>query len=87
MVGREPGALVCGVYYPVSILPEPLQAVAAAIPLTHFLEAFRRLRLPPVLPPLGAWLPLALAYWSGLRVLRAGRSPARRTGMLLKLSD
>lgn len=34
-------ALVCGIYYPVSVLPSPLPEVARAIPLTYFLEYFR----------------------------------------------
>jgi ABC-2 type transport system permease protein len=34
-------ALVCGIYYPISILPSPLPVVAKAIPLTYFLEYFR----------------------------------------------
>lgn len=34
-------ALVCGIYYPVSILPFPLPEIARAIPLTYFLEYFR----------------------------------------------
>ncbi len=34
-------ALVCGIYYPVSILPFPLPQIAQAIPLTYFLAYFR----------------------------------------------
>lgn len=34
-------ALICGIYYPVSILPSPLPEIARAIPLTYFLEYFR----------------------------------------------
>lgn len=34
-------ALLCGIYYPVSILPSPLPEIAKAIPLTYFLEFFR----------------------------------------------
>lgn len=33
--------LVCGIYYPVSMLPEPIRAFSYAIPLTHFLEFYR----------------------------------------------
>jgi hypothetical protein len=33
--------LVCGIYYPVSILPQWGTAIAALIPLTYFLEYFR----------------------------------------------
>ena len=34
-------ALVCGIYYPVFILPFPLPEIAQAIPLTYFLAYFR----------------------------------------------
>jgi len=34
-------ALICGIYYPISILPSPLPEIARAIPLTYFLEYFR----------------------------------------------
>lgn len=33
--------LVCGIYYPVSMLPEGVRVLAYAIPLTHFLEFYR----------------------------------------------
>ncbi len=82
--------LLCGVYYPVSILPAPLQAVAAAVPLTHFLEAFRaHLGYAPVFTaPLLRGYGLAVVYVVGGYALFAWAiHRARRTGMLLKLSD
>ena len=36
-------ALICGIYYPVSILPSPLPEISYALPLTYFLEYFRSL--------------------------------------------
>jgi ABC-2 type transport system permease protein len=82
--------LLCGIYYPVSLLPGPLAAVAGAIPLTYFLEAFRaEFGFPPVFARplvrgfgLGAvYLVVAYAAFQGAIVR------SRRTGMLLKLSD
>jgi ABC-2 type transport system permease protein len=32
---------VCGIYYPVSVLPEGMQMIARVIPLTYFLEYMR----------------------------------------------
>ncbi len=82
--------LLCGVYYPVSILPAPLQVVAAAVPFTHFLEAFRaHLGYAPVFTvPLLRGYVLAVVYVAGGYALFAWAiHRARRTGMLLKLSD
>jgi ABC-2 type transport system permease protein len=82
--------LLCGVYYPVSILPAPIQAVAAGVPFTHLLEAFRaHLGYAPVFgAPLARGYVLAAAYVAGGYVLFAWAiQRARRTGMLLKLSD
>jgi ABC-2 type transport system permease protein len=82
--------LLCGVYYPVSVLPVPLQVVAAGVPLTHFLEAFRaHLGYAPVFTaPLLRGYGLAVLYVAGGYALFAWAiHRARRTGMLLKLSD
>jgi ABC-2 type transport system permease protein len=82
--------LLCGVYYPVSVLPAPLRAVAACVPLTHFLEAFRaHFGFTPVFASPLLWgYALALVYVVGGYALFAWAiERARRTGMLLKLSD
>ena len=82
--------LLCGVYYPVSVLPPALRAVAGAVPVTYFLEAYRaHLGFAPVFTmPLARGYALAALYVVGAYALFAwavGR--ARRTGMLLRLSD
>lgn len=82
--------LLCGVYYPVSILPAPLQGVAAGVPLTHFLEAFRaHLGYAPLFTaPLLRGYGLAVVYLvGGYALFTWAIQRARRTGMLLKLSD
>jgi ABC-2 type transport system permease protein len=82
--------LLCGVYYPVSVLPAPLQMVAAGVPLTHFLEAFRaHLGYAPVFTaPLLRGYALAVLYvGGGYALFTWAIHRARRTGMLLKLSD
>jgi ABC-2 type transport system permease protein len=82
--------LVCGVYYPVSVLPGPMVAVAAGVPLTYFLDAFRaELGFRPVFgSPLGRGYLLALLYLAGgYAALSSAVARARRSGMLLKLSD
>lgn len=82
--------LLCGVYYPVSVLPGPVRAVATAVPLTYFLEAFRaHYGFAPLLAaPLLRGYALAVAYVVGGYALFAWAiERARRTGMLLRLSD
>lgn len=82
--------LVCGIYYPVTYLPKPLLDVAAWIPLTYFLEYFRS----------GYGFPLTFAHpllkgfgLSALYVLlvflavAGSYQRARRTGMILRLSE
>ena len=82
--------LLCGIYYPVSLLPGPLAAVAAAIPLTYFLEAFRAgYGFTPVFEAPGVrGFALALVYLGGgYLAFSAAITRSRRTGMLLRLSD
>jgi ABC-2 type transport system permease protein len=82
--------MLSGIYYPVSILPGWAQGVAAGIPLTYFLDAFRQ--------GYGfeshfshAWLKgfaltglyVVLAHWA----LASAITRSRRTGLLLKLSE
>jgi ABC-2 type transport system permease protein len=82
--------LVCGIYYPVSMLPAPLAAVAGLIPLTYFLEAFRAdYGFPPTFEaPLARGFVIALAYViAGYVAFDRAITRSRRTGMLLRLSD
>jgi ABC-2 type transport system permease protein len=84
-------SLVCGIYYPVSILPSPLPEIARAIPLTYFLEYFRSFY--------GFRQGIAghgLAWGFGLTAIyllaeallfKAALHRARKTGMLIKLSE
>jgi ABC-2 type transport system permease protein len=82
--------MLSGIYYPVSVLPVPVAFVAGAIPLTYFLEAYRaHFGFPSVFPaPLVTGFALAAAYvalshWA----LWAAVRHARRTGLLLKMSE
>jgi ABC-2 type transport system permease protein len=82
--------LLCGIYYPVSFLPGPLVAVAGAIPLTYFLEAFRaEFGFPPVFAsPLVRGFGLGAVYLVvAYAAFRGAIVRSRRSGMLLKLSD
>ncbi|MGH7354462.1 MAG: ABC transporter permease [Candidatus Rokuibacteriota bacterium] len=79
-----------GIYYPVSVLPGWAQTVAAGIPLTYFLDAFREgYGFGPQFAH--AWLKgfaltglyVVLAHWA----LASAITRSRRTGLLLKLSE
>jgi ABC-2 type transport system permease protein len=81
--------VLAGIYYPISVFPAPIAAVASAIPLTYFLDAYRaHYGFPSELPhPVATGLALsvvylALSHWS----LVAALQRSRRTGQLLKMS-
>ncbi len=83
-------ALVCGIYYPVFILPFPLPQIAQAIPLTYFLAYFRSFY------GFDEGFKNVLGWGFGLAGLyvvvevllfKAVVHRARKTGMLLKLSE
>ena len=82
--------LVCGLYYPVSVLPAPFAALAAGIPLTYVLDAFRvhfgfapEFSFSLVKGFCLSGLYLILAYWA----LSLAITHSRRTGVLLKMSE
>jgi ABC-2 type transport system permease protein len=79
-----------GIYYPISLLPDSVAAVASAIPLTYFLDAFRAHYgfttefAAPVLWGLGLSIAyVALGHWA----LGAALRRTRRSGLLLKMSE
>ena len=81
--------VLAGVYYPISVLPAPVAALASAIPLTYFLDAYRAHYgfTPELAHPLATGLALsavylALSHWSLVVALKR----ARRNGQLLKMS-
>ena len=79
--------LVSGIYYPVDVLPPALQVLSRAIPLTYFLEYYRSVFIPgPHNLAVGA--ALAAAYLAvGLILFDRAIERARRTGILLRLSE
>jgi len=84
-------SLICGIYYPISILPVPLQKVAQVIPLTYFLEYFRSFYGFQEKGSGGmlAWgFGLVCLYLAIEAVLlKAVLHRARKTGLLIKLSE
>ena len=82
--------LVCGIYYPVSILPRWVMMVAELIPLTYFLEYFRQFYgYEPTFSHVLARGYLMLAVYLCLEVflMKMAIRRAKRKGILLKLSE
>jgi ABC-2 type transport system permease protein len=82
--------LLSGIYYPVDILPQPLRALSACLPLTYFLQYFRSFFGFPG----GCARPLLLGYGLviGYLALALGGMLAavhhsKKTGVLLKMSE
>jgi len=82
--------MLSGIYYPVSVLPAWVQVVSGWIPLTYFLDAvragygFKSKFADPFLTGFAlAGLYVVLAHWA----LASAITRARRTGLLLKLSE
>ncbi|MDP2767710.1 MAG: ABC transporter permease [Candidatus Methanoperedens sp.] len=78
---------ICGIYYPVSVLPESIQVLARAIPLTYFLEYMRSFYgFGEANIILG--FALAVFYFAmGIIALDRAIIMARRSGILLRLSE
>jgi ABC-2 type transport system permease protein len=82
--------VLAGIYYPISVLPDFIAAIAKAIPLTYFLDAYRayygfesEFAAPIATGFALSALYAALAHWAFLAAIQR----ARRTGLLLKMSE
>jgi ABC-2 type transport system permease protein len=83
-------APVSGVYYPISVLPPALQAIAFAMPPAHVFDGRRALLLQGIF----AWdaflwaVALDLAYLAaGVYLFRGAIGYARDRGMLLQMGE
>lgn len=81
--------LVCGIYYPISVLPAALQHIGYAVPLTFFLEYYRESYGLPGDPHAAAkGFALSAVYLAVLYALLAiSQSRAKRRGIILKMSE
>jgi ABC-2 type transport system permease protein len=82
--------VLAGIYYPVSVLPGAIAPLSAAIPLTHFLDAYRgafgfpTAASAPVATGLAlSALYLGLSHWGLVAAVRR----TRRSGLLLRMSE
>lgn len=82
--------LLSGIYYPVSVLPQPLQALSACIPVTYFLEFFRsHYGFEPVSGHLllKGYLLVFFYLAASVGVLQHSIRHAKMSGVLLKMSE
>lgn len=90
LIWMGPGIVMIfsGIYYPISILPDAMQAVSNVIPLTHLLTSLRAsFGFSPGLavPSLVTGALLALAYLAvGALVFRASLQRGRMSGVITK---
>jgi len=83
-------APVSGVYYPISVLPPSLQAIALAMPPAHVFEGMRALLLHGTLPWDSFWWAVALdiVYLAiGVLLFRSAILHARDHGTLLQTGE
>ena len=82
--------LICGIYYPISILPDWVQAVAKALPLTYFLEYYRSFYgFEPFCASvlLRGYSLLSIYLVLEIYLMQSALIRAKKNGMLLKLSE
>jgi ABC-2 type transport system permease protein len=82
--------MLAGIYYPVSVLPDSAAAIARAIPLTYFLDAYRSHFgfATEFAAPITTGLVLSAFYaMAAHAAFWAAIQRARRTGLLLKMSE
>ena len=78
---------ICGIYYPVSVLPQGVQMIANAIPLTYFLEYMRSFY---GYGEANVWFGFGLGIFYlviGIIALERAIINARCSGILLRLSE
>jgi ABC-2 type transport system permease protein len=82
--------LICGIYYPVSILPDWVVVLAELIPITYFLEYFRSFYgFEPIFSHalLKGYISVAAYLALETVLMKVAIRRAKTTGILLKLSE
>ncbi len=82
--------ILCGIYYPVDILPPFFQGMAMMIPITHFLEFFRQsygFKAHSAHPLLVGFALSGIYLVIFLRLLANAYTRARRKGVIIRLSE
>ena len=82
--------IICGIYYPIDILPKALQYVALMVPMTHFLEFFRQsygFKAHTPFPLLSGVVLTIFYIILSLRLLGGAYTRARKKGIIIRLSE
>ena len=82
--------IICGIYYPVDILPKLFQYLALMVPITHFLEFFRQsygFKAHTPYPLLSGFALTLLYIILSLRLLGHAYTRARKKGIIIRLSE
>ncbi len=82
--------ILCGIYYPVDMLPKVFQYLAFMVPITHFLEFFRQsygFKAHTPYPLLFGFALTLLYIILSLRLLRRAYTRARQKGIIIRLSE
>ncbi|MBN1849692.1 MAG: ABC transporter permease [Deltaproteobacteria bacterium] len=82
--------LLCGIYYPVSILPKGIMTIAKLMPLTYFLEYYRAFYgFDPTFSHvlIKGYVMVVIYLFLEMYFMKAALRRAKRKGILLKLSE
>jgi ABC-type multidrug transport system ATPase subunit/ABC-type multidrug transport system permease subunit len=82
--------ILCGIYYPVDMLPKFFQYLAFMVPITHFLEFFRQsygFKAHTPYPLLSGFALTLLYIILSLRLLAHAYTRARKKGIIVRLSE
>jgi ABC-type multidrug transport system ATPase subunit len=82
--------ILCGIYYPVDMLPKAFQYLALMVPMTHFLEFFRQyygFKAHSPHPLLTGFALTLLYIILSLRLLAHAYTRARKKGIIIRLSE
>ncbi len=82
--------IICGIYYPIDMLPKFFQTIAMMVPITHFLEYFRQsygFKAHTAYPLLTAFALTFLYIMLSLHFLGRAYTRARKKGIIIRLSE
>jgi len=82
--------IICGIYYPIDVLPKFFQYLALMVPVTHFLEFFRQaygFKAHTPYPFLSGAILTLLYIMLSLHFLGKAYTRARKKGIIIRLSE